>query len=350
MQVVQLSDIGTSSYIRDRKPCEQPCYSLALTRPLLDVLRGYDGFPQQAICDFEKFDLDERIPATSMHELLQAAVNYASDHDLGLKAARGVSFGDLGAFDYVMSTAPTVRAAIDTANKYRRLINDTIEFHLEIEGHRAYLNLENSVVMPRAALDFQLAVFCRNHFFNWPRTADTGYEVCLAYNEPLVLDQYERTFRNTPVRFSAPFSGYVFAATDLDRPLQNADTNLHTVMQKYAAITLANLPKAQSVTEKVRELLAADLSSGGPYAKRVSQSLNMSARTLIRRLEHEGTSFKEILDEIRRRLALNYMGNRDLDLADTACLLGFSHTTAFHRAFKRWTGQTPLDYRHSRRR
>jgi AraC-like DNA-binding protein len=99
----------------------------------------------------------------------------------------------------------------------------------------------------------------------------------------------------------------------------------------------------------VRELLAADLASGGQYAKRVSQSLHISARTLIRRLEDEGTSFREILDDIRRRYALNYVRNRDLDLAATACLLGFSHTTAFHRAFKRWTGLTPLDYRYSRR-
>jgi AraC-like DNA-binding protein len=71
---------------------------------------------------------------------------------------------------------------------------------------------------------------------------------------------------------------------------------------------------------------------------------------LIRRLENEGTTFKEILDDIRRRLALNYVGSRDLDLNNTAFLLGFSHATAFHRAFKRWTDQTPLEYRRSRRR
>ena len=71
----------------------------------------------------------------------------------------------------------------------------------------------------------------------------------------------------------------------------------------------------------------------------------MSTRTLERRLEREGTTFSDLLEDLRRRLALRYVANPAIPLGEIAFLLGFSHTTGFHRAFKRWTGETPLGYR-----
>jgi AraC-like DNA-binding protein len=356
MQVVQLNDnqqnLIHAEVLRANEDdfFDQPCYSLRLSRPFIRLLRGYEGFPQQKLDDLEKLDVDDRIPISSSHRLLQAALELTQDPDIGLKAAREISPGDTGALDYAMTTAATVREAIDIAAAYKRLINDTIDFHIQIDGDRAFVQTENSVVLPRAALDFQLAVFYRNHFSRWPRSASDGYEVCFTYGKPDSIAEHEITFPNVTLHFSAPFAGFTIMERDLDAPLSTADLNLNAMMRKHAEFTLANLPKAQSMTKKVRDLIISDLSNGGPYAKRISQKLNISARTLIRRLENEGTTFKEILDDIRRRLALNYVGSRDLDLNNTAFLLGFSHATAFHRAFKRWTDQTPLEYRRSRRR
>jgi AraC-like DNA-binding protein len=75
----------------------------------------------------------------------------------------------------------------------------------------------------------------------------------------------------------------------------------------------------------------------------------MSGRTLTRRLEDEGTTFKDLLDDLRKSLSLRYVGSTDLGLSEIAFLLGFSQSAAFHRAFKRWTAQTPLEYRRARR-
>ena len=80
-----------------------------------------------------------------------------------------------------------------------------------------------------------------------------------------------------------------------------------------------------------------------------ARSLQMSPRTLGRRLQHEGTTFKHLLDDLRRRMALRYVDGQELGLSEIAFLLGFSQTAAFHRAFKRWTAQTPLEYRRQRR-
>jgi AraC-like DNA-binding protein len=71
----------------------------------------------------------------------------------------------------------------------------------------------------------------------------------------------------------------------------------------------------------------------------------MSTSTLGRRLEREETTFRDLLDDLRKQLATQYLTNPDLELAEVALLLGFSQSTAFHRAFRRWTGQTPAEFR-----
>ena len=71
----------------------------------------------------------------------------------------------------------------------------------------------------------------------------------------------------------------------------------------------------------------------------------MSLRTLARRLETEGTTFRELVDDVRRQLALEHVARRTASFSEITDQLGFSHVAAFHRAFRRWTGQTPLEYR-----
>jgi hypothetical protein len=210
MQVVQLNDnqqnLIHAEVLRANEDdfFDQPCYSLRLSRPFIRLLRGYEGFPQQKLDDLEKLDVDDRIPISSSHRLLQAALELTQDPDIGLKAAREISPGDTGALDYAMTTAATVREAIDIAAAYKRLINDTIDFHIQIDGDRAFVQTENSVVLPRAALDFQLAVFYRNHFSRWPRSVSDGYEVCFTYGKPDSIAEHEITFPNVTLHFSAP--------------------------------------------------------------------------------------------------------------------------------------------------
>jgi AraC-like DNA-binding protein len=231
-----------------------------------------------------------------------------------------------------------------------RLVNDALDFRLEIQGERAIVRLDNRLVLPRAAADFQVAAFYLSYSRRWPPEVGEFSEAWFTHNQPDNLAEYRRTFGKAAVRFSAPVAAFVVRERDLQAPLKGADPKLHELVRKHAEIMLAALPKAQSMTEKVRDIVAAALTSGGPYAKQAAKQLNISDRTLIRKLEREGTTFKDILDDIRRRLALSYVGSRDLDLSEVAFLLGFSHATAFYRAFRRWTGQTPLEYRRSRRR
>jgi AraC-like DNA-binding protein len=313
------------------------------------LLRKYPGFPRQLLEPLDALDPDERVPIAPSLELLRGAVEMTGDPDLGLKAAREIALGDYGAIEYVVNSASSMRDAIALLGRYLPLINDALEFSMRIENGKALIQLESRVVLPRAAADFQLAAFYVATLRHRRQPIDPNFEVLFTHVRPENVDEYERTFAPGLVRFSAPWSGFVLDPRSLEQPYESADPALHGVLRKYADVLLADLPKTASVTERVRALIGEQLSSGEAGADRIARSLHMSRRTLGRKLEHEGTTFKQLLDDTRRRLALRYVGGHDLGLTEIAFLLGFSQAGPFHRAFKRWTGQTPLEYRRSRR-
>ncbi len=327
----------------------QLCYSLRLVRPFLRALRKHDGFPKAILDPLDAMDPDERVPITVSLELMRGGIAMTGDEDLGLKAATEVERGDYGALEYVARSAATFGQALEVLGRYLALVNDALRFKVELEGERAIVHLESAIVLPRAGSDFQAAAF------HWAATvlrADSvpvASEVWFEHPQPANIDLYAQIFGTTKVRFEMPFNAFVIDKMFLDQPLPTADPALHGIVRKHADALLNELPRAESFTKRVRELLIAELEGGNPSAVHIASALHMSARTLTRRLEDEGTTFKDLLDDLRRTLSLRYVGSTDLGLSEIAFLLGFSQSAAFHRAFKRWTGQTPLEYRRSRR-
>jgi AraC-like DNA-binding protein len=151
------------------------------------------------------------------------------------------------------------------------------------------------------------------------------------------------------LNFATPWSGFTIPRSYLDHPVHGADPKLHVLIRSHAEALLAELPRAKSVTEKVREIVADELAGGSPNISVVARKLSTTSRTLARRLESEKTSFRLIVDDLRQKLALRYVGYSELPLSEVAFLLGFSQLSAFHRAFKRWSQETPLDYRRRKR-
>ncbi|MFO0658260.1 MAG: helix-turn-helix transcriptional regulator [Polyangiaceae bacterium] len=124
---------------------------------------------------------------------------------------------------------------------------------------------------------------------------------------------------------------------------------LSRVIERHAEALLLSLPELSSgVADRVRQALANGLSDGGVTLAEVAKRLKMSERSLQRKLASEGVSFDALLDEIRRDLALRYLSDRNIAIAEVAFLLGYSEPSPFHRAFKRWTGTTPSEARRAR--
>ena len=159
--------------------------------------------------------------------------------------------------------------------------------------------------------------------------------------------------RTEPANFSIPLnsdddrSELVLSRRLLDLPLLKADPVLQDIVEAQVVALLTRLAKAEATADAVRRFLAEELSNGQPRLEQLAARLHMSARTLHRRLEQEGTNFRRILSEARRELALRHLAEQRLAIGEIAFLLGFSEVSAFHRTFKHWAGYAPHAYRAS---
>ncbi|MBN1653774.1 MAG: AraC family transcriptional regulator ligand-binding domain-containing protein [Deltaproteobacteria bacterium] len=321
------------------------CISIRLIKPFLTLLSTYEGLLTDVIDYLQKLDLDDRVPIEWAHKQLEIAVKMSGDPDIGLKAGRTFELGDGGAFDYAAQSAATVQEAIEVASRGVRLLSDACDFRLEIDSEQAIVRLESRIVLPRAAADFQSSLIYSIH------QQIQGGEVPLLewwfpHAKPSDTTEYRNTFSPAKVRFSAPCLGFAFDKNYLGVRMRYAEPKLHAVMRKHIEMLLAELPRTTSLLmDSVKDIIVKELVHGRPSAAVVARRLHMSSRTLSRKLQEEGTSFSLLLDDVRRKLALKYVGDCDLKLSETSALVGFSDVATFYHAFKRWTGQTPLQYR-----
>jgi AraC-like DNA-binding protein len=155
---------------------------------------------------------------------------------------------------------------------------------------------------------------------------------------------HERDF-GPRLRFGASIDALWFPADALALPLLRADASLHRVLLRYADDLLRSLPRPRLASLRVREELAAELCDGDPTAERVAVRLGMSTRSLHRALQQEGTTFRRLADDLRCGLALRHLEGDAHPVDRIAPLLGFSHASSFQQAFRRWTGESPAQYR-----
>jgi AraC-like DNA-binding protein len=288
----------------------------------------------------------DRVPIERAYETLSRWVELTGDEALGLKAGLRMCLGAGGVLEFAMHSANSVRDSVTVATRYSRLFSDGFVPALEVDGAQAVIRADHKLRAPRVIRDFTLSTWFQNHVR--VQLADAGeVEVWFAYDAPDDTSDYQRAFGTSTLKFGARCDGFAFDSQYLDRQLASADALLHAVHCEHLETLVAGLPDQPNLAIRVHQLVAGELRRGRPTAQGVARQLHMSQRTLVRRLEAEGTSFSAELDELRRQLALRFVSTPNLPLSEITNLLGFSHVQAFHRAFKRWTGQTPIQYRES---
>ncbi|HEY1249877.1 MAG TPA: helix-turn-helix domain-containing protein, partial [Thermoanaerobaculia bacterium] len=152
-----------------------------------------------------------------------------------------------------------------------------------------------------------------------------------------------------PVRSGAESDALAVPRSSWRLPLRRRDSRLHALLAQQADERMALLGSDASVTAQLRRALAGVMPGGPVDLASVSRRVGTSPRTLQRRLEEEGTSYQDVLDGVRREAAEGYLAESRLSVGEVGYLLGFSEPAAFHRAFRRWTGKTPLEFRRAPR-
>jgi AraC-like DNA-binding protein len=316
----------------------QPFWRYASTRPVLADL---------APPELAAMDLDARLPLRATHDALLLGSERLGDPTLGLEMGRSLCFGSGGVFDYAVRSAPTVRESLAVAARFSSLIAAPFLVSLESRGRQSFIRLDDEIPWAKATADFALSAWYRTHAADeLPRAAHP--EVWIPYAMPANTAAHERAFPGATLKFDAPFLGFAFDRHYEDAPMPVADPELHTLLCARADALLSQLSQAQPMTLAVRRMIGQEIREGKmPTVEGVARKVHMSHRSVSRRLEREGTSFARELDTSRRELALALGRQPGLSIQDVSYRLGFSHSESFFRAFKRWTGGTPVSFRAS---
>lgn len=287
---------------------------------------------------------DARLPGLLCRQLLIAWMSKTNNPALGVLAGECIESADFGVMHHVVRNSPNVRQALLHNSRYLRLLDDGVEGLLIEEGERGIWQVRNLTPRPHAVVnDFQVAstvTMLRSFLVS----GKVPLEVHVRHERPTSESEYARFFQ-APVHYGAEHNAVVLSRETLESPVVNASTNLFSAFDHQARQLLEQLNHSDGVEVQVRQLLLKQLDAGNARIGDVARQLHMSSATLRRRLAEHGTTHKHLLDQIRQEVALLHMRDKRLSIAEIAFLLGFSTQSAFGRAFRRWVGTSPIEYR-----
>jgi AraC-like DNA-binding protein len=291
---------------------------------------------------------DERLSVRSQIALLKEAASALKDDHLGFTLARDHDPREIGLLYYVMASSPTLGVALQRLARYSKVANEALVFEYR-EGNGLNVTLSYSGV-PRHA-DIQQMEFCMFAAIRICRLL-TGRQLvpqhfAIAHYRSEGTNEMSR-FVGTNVKFGAERDEFALNIETRKLPVIHADNYLNDLLLKYCEAAIANRPgDVSQLRTKVENAISLLLPHGRVLVGDVARGLGMSERTLGRKLADEGVNFTDVLQGLRRDLAVRYLNDRKLRVSKIAWLLGFKDVSAFTHACKRWMGRTPRQLRTS---
>jgi AraC-like DNA-binding protein len=294
-------------------------------------------------------DPDARLEPGAIFTLWRQAYGALGDPALALHVAESLPRGAYRAVEYLAAHAPTVGQAYSKVADYFSVIDSTTQLLIEADSTEVRLGPRAAGSDPSAypAIEYMLAA-CYLRVRDMTGTPHRPLLLELAIAPLSHAREIERAF-GCPVRWGAPAYRLVFDRSDWDQPTASADPALLAVLEDHARLLQERQPSAPPFLEALDRLLEQAASDGEPGLEDTARKLGMSTRTLQRRLSEEGSAFADRVDAARRRATLRWLEVPEVSLAEVAYLVGFKEQASLTRAVRRWTGQTPLQWRRARR-
>lgn len=293
---------------------------------------------------------DHRITGDINRAMWREIVKQTGDNNVGLHMGEEFNLASIGILGYVLYNCQTFNQVLEKLSRYWYLLSQGIYMHY-------------SVSQGQVLCDCDIVSNLKNYLLEEPRQpiesiltslltltkSITGkqlhlYAVWFQHPCPSDISEHQRIF-GTNVQFSMPTNRMIFDANCLNWEVLSANPNLLLVFEQYAEAMLHKLSQQNTYTNTVVDAIAQKLKGEVPTIEVIANGLAISVRNLQRELQAEGTSYQQLLDETRKELAIRYLKKPNVMIHDVAFLLGFSEPSAFHRAFKRWTGKTPRAYK-----
>ncbi|HCT41648.1 MAG TPA: AraC family transcriptional regulator [Moraxellaceae bacterium] len=291
-------------------------------------------------------DPESRIGLTDLMKLGATAIRETGEPALGLKMGELCRVTDLGLPGLLAMTSPTLGEALDTLTRFEPLTS------------RCYRGVSTYVPQLPAVVFYSIAPYNEYNRFvvdsllaSWQTLAETltgqtglVQEVHIEFPAPDYQHRYSDTFK-APVTFDRPESRLVLTSGAARLPVLDAHPLLHQQLLALAQERLKKQAVTETIQGRVQHIIGPLLHGQTPSLETTAKRLGLPDWTLRRKLKEEGTTFQSLLDDMRKDLALGYMRDTQMSLGEIAFVLGFSTPGAFQRAFKRWTSETPGDYR-----
>ena len=309
--------------------------------PVVPLLRRV-GLTPEVIADPE-----ERLIVRSQITLLDEAAIALQDDCLGFTLARDFDPREIGLLYYVMASSQTLGDALKRVARYSQITNEALVVRYR-EGNGLIISLSYSGV-PRHSERHQIE-FCMFAVLRICRVL-TGQNLVpqhfwISHHRSGTTNSEMARFVGTAVEFGATADEFALNANARELPLIHADPYLNNLLLKYCEAALTDRrSNVSQLRTRVENAISSLLPHGRVVVDDVARSLGMSNRTLARKLSDEGLNFTEVLQQLRRDLAVRYLDDPKLHISKIAWLLGFNEVSAFTHAFKRWTGKTPSQMR-----
>lgn len=293
---------------------------------------------------------DRYISGEPLQALWRELVQQTGDDNVGLHMGESFNLSAIGILGYVLFNCQTIEQVLEKLARYTALFSQGVTIQVSVASGQVWC-------------DCEVVSHLKNYLLEAPRQPiESTFSALLTAiktltGKPLVLNavwfqhprprdiaEHQRIFR-VPVQFSQPHSRLVFDVACLQWAVLSANPSLLQTFEDHAEILLSELNHSNPYTHQVMQEITRQLTAEVPAIETIARSFAISVRHLQRSLQAEGTSYQRLLDQTRKELALRYLKKSDTAIYDIAFLLGFSEPSAFNRAFKRWTGKTPRDYR-----
>jgi AraC-like DNA-binding protein len=319
--------------------------SAANCRIYIDALErlgfGVDAFLDTAgIRRSELNDPDGRVPCGAIGIVLGLAQQQRRVTNLGMRIAMDTLIGAFPLLDYLILTSESAGHGLEQLSRYFRLVASPAAVQFD-RTHDAIRVIYDG---PPGSVQYEFGVaLCLLHLREETNGLFRAESVAFAH-APDDPTEFERVL-GCPVRSRAEWNGWTMTREAWELPFRRRDPILRGVLERQAAEMLSRLPVSGGLTHEVRQALISRVAGGDTRIEAVARALGVSVRSLQRRLAEEGRSYHGLVDETRKDAAERYLSNSPLSIGEVAFLLGYSEAAAFHRAFKRWSGATPQEFR-----
>ncbi len=298
--------------------------------------------------DLRTPDEDRYLSHAKVELLLERTAEALDCPHFALLLGQRLSLSMLGLIGFVMQQSPTVGAALAElqAHFYLLVRGSALELQMHGERHvRMYFVVHDTRALPSVRCTAELCLsaglqimrrLCGAHW--------SPLEVGFAHARPSQIKRYRRWF-GAPVQFDQEQDSFLFSADMLRQPIDRADPALGRVLNTY--LTLLDAKHSDDPVAQIRELITRALATGGCSAEKVAAFLGVHRRTLHRMLAVQGTTFKQVLEQVRKDRAARALAESDISVTALAHALCYSDTSALSRAFQKWYGMSPRAWRQS---